>query len=310
MGKSKFNILNTSNSNSNNISNNEIHSDFSLVFNLIKEIIIYILLLIPYLLMLIFAFLTENKENNGNTKKYAEKIFIEPFKIVEQISKWLFEAEITAYLSITLIFIFIIQSFYLNYNETLINNLMTHQLHIFSGNFWSILTSIFLHANISHLFFNLLALIIFGRIVEKKFGLTTLWIFLGSGVIANIISHIISFFQSNFYYSLGASGGIAGLILFAILLHPFSFTSFFVIPLPIFLVGWSLIIGDVIGFTSPPSQTNYSAHLGGYMALLIIFFFLEIKHRKEIIKGFVINLVMLILFFIASIFFDISWLIL
>lgn len=280
----------------NNNYNNEqytpkIRSDFHLIFSLFKELFIFILIFIPYLFMGIIYLLKGNKYKSN---EYFSKIFYEPFKILSQIKHWFFEAKYTAFLILFLFFMFAIQFLLLG---PYINNLMVHPKHIFEGNYYSVVTSIFLHADIVHMLSNCLALLVFGRIVEKQFGIKMLGIFLASGIIANIVSNVISLILGETYYSLGASGAIAGLIIFAILIEPFVFTSVFLIPLPIFIVGWGLIALDIIGLTNPSNVNNF-AHLGGYSALLIIFFFLEYKHRDKIITGFVINLSLLVLFFL------------
>ena len=59
---------------------------------------------------------------------------------------------------------------YINPNEQLGNLLKTHSMHFFEGNYISVFTAIFLHGSIAHLLSNLLALLVFGRIVEKKLG--------------------------------------------------------------------------------------------------------------------------------------------
>ncbi|MFW6286269.1 MAG: rhomboid family intramembrane serine protease [Nanoarchaeota archaeon] len=274
-------------------SNNTIQTDSYLLIKLLKNLFIYTLFLIPNICLLFFSLFSQDKN-----KKiiYFKKIFFIPFDILKSIIEWFFQAKITAWLIIILFFIFYIQIMYL---EPFMNSLMTHQLHLFQGNYYSIFTSIFLHANIIHLLSNCIALLIFGRIVEKEIKFNTIFLFISSGVIANLISNYISYIQSDIYYSLGASGAIAGLIIFAILLNPFSFTSIFVIPIPIFIIGWLLIGIDLIGLTAP-SNTNHLAHIGGYLTLLILFFFLELKHKKKILNGFIINLILLSLLFILN----------
>ncbi len=197
----------------------------------------------------------------------------------------------TNFLIFLLIFIFAIQVFYLNSNEDLMNVLKTHTNHLFEGNYFSIFTSIFLHANPIHLISNLLALFIFGRIVERNLGAMILVLFIGSGIISNILSNLISYYLNDVYYSLGASGAIAGLIIFAILLEPFKIAAL-LFPIPIFILGWFLIYIDIIGITNP-SSINHLAHISGYASLLFLFFFLEIHHKKRIMKGFFINFVLL-----------------
>ncbi len=284
-------------SNKNNINNYNsgnynpyIRSDFYLIFSLLKELVVFILLFIPYLFLAIFFMFSGNKFKSN---EYFSKIFHEPFKLISEIKHWFFQARYTAFLIMFLFFMFAIQFLLLG---PYMNNLMVHPKHIFEGNYYSVITSIFFHADIVHLLSNSLALLIFGRIVEKQFGAKMLGIFLASGIIANIVSNIISIAFDDLFFSLGASGAIAGLIIFAIMIEPFAFTSVFLIPLPIFIVGWGLIALDIIGLTNPSNVNNF-AHLGGYSALLIIFFFLEYRHRDKIITGFVINLALLVLFY-------------
>jgi len=283
-------------------SDKEINSDLILIVNVLKDILLYIVLLIPNILLLIISFFSSKQDEKAN---YFEKVFLEPFRILMIIFNWFFEAPVTAYLIFFLVFMYFFEVFYLISFPDLMNMLMTHQNHLFEGNYYSVFTSIFLHANWLHLVTNCLALLIFGRQVEKEFRFKTLFIFLASGIISNVISNLISYYQGNFFYSLGASGAIAGLIIFAILLNPLSFTSFFIVPIPIFLLGWILILIDILGITRN-STTNHLAHLGGYSALLVLFFFLEIKNRKKIITGFTLNLVLLLVVYIISKFYDIT----
>ena len=280
---------NINNYNSGNY-NPYIRSDFYLILSLLKELLVFILLFLPYLFFAIFFMFSGNKFKSN---EYFSKIFHEPFKLISQIKHWFFQARYTAFLIMFLFFMFAIQFLLL---APYMSNLMVHPKHIFEGNYYSVVTSIFFHADIVHLLSNSLALLIFGRIVEKQLGAKMIGIFLASGIIANIVSNVISIVLDDLFFSLGASGAIAGLIIFAIMVEPFAFTSVFLIPLPIFIVGWGLIALDIIGLTNPSNVNNF-AHLGGYSALLIIFFFLEYRHKDKIITGFMINLALLVLFY-------------
>lgn len=274
----------------------QIDSDSKLFFKILKDILKFIILLIPYSLIAIINLILLNTETS---KTYFQKIFVLPFQILENLLTWFAQAKTTTGISLILILIFLIQILYLNNNEILINSLKTTPLDTFSLKFYTNITSIFLHGNLTHLLSNLISLNIFGRIVEKHFQTKTFLLFLISGLIANLISNLIALFQNNFYYSLGASGGIAGLIILAILLNPFQFTSLLIIPLPIFLVGWFLIGLDIIGLSNP-SQINHLAHIGGYLALIILMFFIELKQRQKLYVGLIINLILLILLYVFS----------
>lgn len=309
LNSDKFNSYNDKYINSLNISNSHhknISSDLSIIFILIKDLLLYIILLIPYILLFIFSLLSGNSIQRRN---YFEKIFLEPFRLIEKFNFWFFEAKYTASIILFLIFMYLVEVFYFSNIEGLMHVLMTHQLHFTQGNYISVLTSVFLHADLIHLLSNCLAFLIFGRIVEREFGYKMIFIFLFSGIVSNIVSNYISYLNGDLYYSLGASGAIAGIIIFAILLSPFSFTSFFIIPIPIFLLGWFLIVLDILGINNP-SQTNHLAHLAGYSTLLISFFFLELKNRRKVISGFMINLFLLLLIYIISKFYDLKELVL
>lgn len=277
----------------------EIEGDFKIFLRMLKELFIFILMLIPYSLALIFYLVTLNAQKIND---YLSKIFIEPFKLIDEFFKWFFQAKYTASLVIFLILMFVVEFIFLmDHMQTL----MVHPLHIFEGNYISMISSIFLHADITHLLSNLLALMIFGRIVERHFGYKMLFLFFFSGLIANIVSNLIAYSLGDYFYSLGASGGIAGIIMFAVLMEPFALTSIFLLPLPIFLIGWFLIFLDIIGLTNS-SQTNHLAHLGGYSALLVLFFFLEYRQKRKILLGLMINIAMLIIFYILIKYFKIN----
>lgn len=282
----------------NNNSEKNIRSDFMLVLLIFRDLLKYLIMFVPNFFIFLFYFVTFNSDK---MKVYFKKIVFEPFFVFVKIKDWVFEAKITSFFILFLVVMYLVEVFL--FSEEIMNILMVHPNHFFEGNFYSIITSIFLHANLVHLISNSIALLIFGRIVERKFKSKIIFIFLISGIVANLVSNFISYFQGDLFYSLGASGAIAGLIILAILVDPFDLTTIFIVPLPIFIVGWLLISLDIIGLTNP-SQTNHFAHLGGYFALLVIFFFLEFKDRKKVITGFTINLCLILGLYILSKIFD------
>jgi len=150
------------------------------------------------------------------------------------------------------------------------------------------ISSWFLHANLIHLTGNLLALFVFGRIIEKRFGPgKTLMIYFVSAIFSDIVAAL--FGQGG----IGASGAIAGLIGVAILVDPFYISFFMVgIPLPIIILGWAFIITDITGILIPKEFDNigHFAHLGGYIAASLIFFLVTPEERKNMLKGLFINI--------------------
>ena len=76
------------------------------------------------------------------------------------------------------------------------------------GDFWRLVTAIFLHASLAHLFVNLVSLYFMGRFLEAFHGpWGLLFLFLGSGVAGSLASAVVLE-----HVSVGASGGVFGLL--------------------------------------------------------------------------------------------------
>jgi hypothetical protein len=93
---------------------------------------------------------------------------------------------------------------------------------------------------------------------------------------------------------LGASGAIMGILGAAMLLDPFYITYELIIPLPIMVVGWITIYGDITGVLS---QTNdgisHIAHLAGFKSVSTGLYLMG--ERESLKKGFIINIISLTL---------------
>ncbi|MFS8651257.1 MAG: rhomboid family intramembrane serine protease [Caldibacillus sp.] len=127
---------------------------------------------------------------------------------------------------------------------------------ILEGQWWRLITPMFLHIGIIHLLMNSMALYFLGTTVERIFGrFRFLFIFLLAGFMGNVASFVFSSPQS---ISAGASGGIFGLfgaLLFFGLVHPRPFFRTMGANI-ITLVGINLLIGFLPGI-------DFAGHLGG-----------------------------------------------
>ncbi|NQS90975.1 MAG: rhomboid family intramembrane serine protease, partial [Chloroflexi bacterium] len=85
---------------------------------------------------------------------------------------------------------------------------MKHNELIIAGQYWRLVTAIFLHGSIFHLGFNLYALYILGQRVERFFGSFR---FLGLFIIAGLMGNLFSFVFTQ-SPSLGSSTAIFGLL--------------------------------------------------------------------------------------------------
>lgn len=159
----------------------------------------------------------------------------------------------------------------------------------------TLLTSMFMHGGIAHIFGNMLFLFIFGDNIEDCVGhIRYLIFYLLCGIIAGL-SHVFATaaFASNeaslLVPSLGASGAISGVLGAYILLYPTNrvivLLGWFAVPMPAFLaIGlwfvFQLISGlGMLGSGSQAGGVAYAAHIGGFVAGLLLIKVFEIGRR-------------------------------
>lgn len=128
---------------------------------------------------------------------------------------------------------------------------------------WTILTSIFLHADISHLLFNMLALFIFGTYLERIVSLKDyLIVFVLSGIVGNV-GYMLTTFAPNLP-AVGASGSIYGIIGAVATIRPFAIVYINFVPLPMILAAILWGISEFLGLFTP-SYIAHGAHLFGLL---------------------------------------------
>jgi len=137
-------------------------------------------------------------------------------------------------------------------------------------------TSGFLHADISHLLFNMLTLYFFSEIVIGWFGSIK---FLGIYFISLIAGSLLAFvFHRNepYYTATGASGAVTGILYSAILLQPAMRLGimFIPIPLPAYVLGIGYLLYAIYGIKSRQGNIGHTSHfggaVGGYLTTLIL----------------------------------------
>jgi len=184
------------------------------------------------------------------------------------------------WLSLVCILFFVLQLAFVNFTDALVLN----QSSWFQP--WRFLTSIFLHASISHILFNLFALVLFGLILEKVIGSGKfLIVFFVSGILANLIA--VNFYDS----SLGASGAIYGILGCLTILRPRMTVWVYNLPMPMFLAAVVWVGAGVLGVFNP-STTGDIAHLSG-IAVGFLFgarFRKNLQEKRETSLTYKINL--------------------
>ncbi len=127
---------------------------------------------------------------------------------------------------------------------------------------WMFVTSIFLHAGVEHLFFNMLVLFFMGMSLERMIGRKVFaLLFITSGIVGNIGYMITA--SDPMIPAIGASGAIYGVIGTLAVLAPFMLIYIYgFIPLPMIVAAalWGLL--DYVGLFEP-SGIARGAHLGG-----------------------------------------------
>ena len=132
-----------------------------------------------------------------------------------------------------------------------------------------LLSAGFLHADITHLIFNMMTLYFFGPSVIYYFGdLGFIIIYIGSILLGNIFSMLI-YKKQSWYSAIGASGGVSGILFAAIAMAPKEANiGFLFIPglrIPGFVFGLLYFGYSVYSMLNPRQNDNigHAAHLGG-----------------------------------------------
>ena len=149
--------------------------------------------------------------------------------------------------------------------------------------YYRLVTSMFLHSDINHLFSNMIVLYYVGEIVEKKVGhIPYVIIYFLSGIAGDIFSMGYELLSGDYYSSVGASGavfGVEGALLLLMILHRGKMEHMTVSRL-VFAIAFSLYCG----FTG--SYVNNAAHIGGVLmgfvaAAVIVMLCPGVRMRKE-----------------------------
>ncbi|KAB8137959.1 rhomboid family intramembrane serine protease [Gracilibacillus oryzae] len=132
---------------------------------------------------------------------------------------------------------------------------------ILQGEYWRLLTSIFLHAGVGHIFFNSFSLILFAPALEQMLGkVKFIFSYLFAGVLANVLT-LFAITQLTFNHA-GGSGAIYGL--FGLYLFMVLFEKKLIDQGSAKLITIIIIIGLVMTFIN--ANINIAGHLFGFIS--------------------------------------------
>jgi membrane associated rhomboid family serine protease len=140
---------------------------------------------------------------------------------------------------------------------------------------WQIVTYSFLHGGIEHIFFNMFALFMFGGQLEHLLGAKRyINLYFASVVSAALAQLIVAAIMGGPpYYTIGASGGVFGLLLAYGYYFPNRMVMLIFPPIPMrakWFVFFYGLLELVLGVTGAQASVAHFAHLGGMLGAWLI----------------------------------------
>lgn len=133
---------------------------------------------------------------------------------------------------------------------------------------WTILTAMFVHANIWHILFNMLALFYFGRMLTMIIGPNKfLLVYFVGGILGNLLFLLLNI--SSLSLLIGASGAVYAVAGALVVLAPNVRIAFWgIIPMPL----WVYVLIFLVLLSLPPFVAigiAWQAHMGGLVTGLV-----------------------------------------
>ncbi len=242
-----------------------------------------------------YTFITENYPtitNEINSKEKGMELFM---KITEDINKKNIEtsnkaedvfSKKTPYITYILIFINILFYVLSIISNSFYNSMVLNPSKILNGEYYRLLSCIFMHGGIIHLLCNMYCLYVIGPQVESFFGkIKYIVIYLLSGIIGSLMS--LSITNS---ISLGASGAIFGL-LGSILYFGYHYRVYLsqaiksqIIP----IIVLNLFLGSML------NGVDNAAHIGGLIGGVLVSMMAGVKYKSstmEKVNGLILTII-------------------
>ena len=149
--------------------------------------------------------------------------------------------------------------------------------YVEQGDFYRLLSAVFLHGSLDHFFSNMLLLYFLGDILENKVGrLRFVFVYMAAGILGNVLSCFHEYRLGEYYISYGASGAVFGLIgmLFYLVIRRDERIRISM-PAMLFMVAYC-IYSSFVG-----EHINVAAHLGGLISGMLLMFVLYPRRKTH-----------------------------
>ncbi len=155
--------------------------------------------------------------------------------------------------------------------------------------YYRLVTSGFIHADMMHLFFNMFTLFFFGRNVETIYTMLgfSKYAFLILYILGIIVASLPSFFrhrENAYYRSLGASGGVAAVLFAFVYFAPWETIYIWFIPVPAILAAIAYLVYSAYASKKGGDNINHDAHFYGAVFGFVFTLLMEPSHGKIFIN--------------------------
>ena len=144
---------------------------------------------------------------------------------------------------------------------------------------WQLFTSAFLHGGFAHIALNMYALLAFGSVVERAAGTRRFgWLYFASVLSAGLVQLVVvtAALDQGVMPTIGASGGVFGVLLAFAVLFPHSRVMLLFPPIP--MKAWVLVSGYALielasGILGSVQGVAHFAHLGGMLGAGLLLYY-------------------------------------
>lgn len=157
-----------------------------------------------------------DKDLRSYTKRNLKKSLLASLLEKISVTNWIIIANVLAFIIVSIVLLF---------NKNFIDYIALRPSYVFHGQYlWTFITSVFMHAGLAHLFFNMFTLFFIGSFVEKIIGKRRyFWFYIIAGIFAGLFFAGLAFYFGSGFIGekifgnpdvagLGASGAIFGLL--------------------------------------------------------------------------------------------------